>query len=78
MFEIQILVIVLGLIGTVMIFKFSPQVNSQVYFYEQIEEAEIKKKDKRKRILATLGLCLVALSFLLQLGLIIAQKYLGQ
>lgn len=75
MFEIQILVIVLGLLGTVMIFKFSPQVNSQVYLYQESEMTEIKNKDKKKRTLASIGLYLVVFSFLLQLGLTIAQKY---
>lgn len=75
MFEIQILVNVLGLLGTVMIFKFSPQANSQGYFYEEKEMSEIKNKDKRKRTLANVGLYLVGFSFLLQLGLTIAQKY---
>ena len=76
MFEIQILVIVLGLLGTVMVFKFSPQVSSQTYLYEQSEMEQIRKKDKRKRTLATVGLYLVASSFLLQLGLTVAQKCL--
>jgi hypothetical protein len=46
-----------------------------VYFYEEKEMSEIKNKDKRKRTLANVGLYLVGFSFLLQLGLTIAQKY---
>ena len=75
MFESQILVIILGLLGTVMIFKFSPQVNSQTYLYNQDEMTEIRERDKRKRTLATIGLYLIVFSFLLQLGLTIIQKY---
>jgi hypothetical protein len=75
MFEVQMLVIIFGLLGTVMVFVFSPQAESRTFLYQKSEMSELMKKDKRKRMLSRIGLALITVSFFLQMGLIIADKY---
>jgi hypothetical protein len=75
MFEVQMLVIVFGLFGTVMVFVFSPQAESRTFLYQESEMRELMKKDKRKRMFSRIGLGLITVSFFLQMGLIIADKY---
>jgi len=75
MFGIQIFVIFLGLFGTIMTFKFSPQIESRTFLYQDSEMKKIIARDKRKRKLSKIGLLLVVSSFLLQMALLIADQY---
>ncbi len=75
MFELQMLIIFLGLIGTFMVFYFSPQVDSRTFLYQSSEMIEIEKRDKRKRILAKRGMILVTSSFFIQIGVLVYGKY---
>jgi hypothetical protein len=58
-----------------MIFKFSPQIESRTFLYQDSEMKKIIARDKRKRKLSKIGLLLIVSSFLLQMALLIADQY---
>ena len=75
MFYLQIIIIFCGLFGTILIFKYSPIKNSQVFLYNKSELDTIKKQDKKERRIAKLGLGLVIFCFLLEIVFLIYENF---
>ena len=66
---INITSIILGIIGTYMMYHFSPKANSQTYLYRDEEMKYLRKRDFFKNRMVRLGMLLLCISFLLQLVL---------
>lgn len=63
---INLLALFIGIIGSYMMFYFSPVVNSQTYIYQNSELSEIKKRDDRKNKMMRRGMFLLFIAFILQ------------
>jgi hypothetical protein len=63
---INLIALFIGIIGSYLMFYFSPVVNSQTYLYQKSELAEIKKRDMRKNKMVRRGMFLLFIGFILQ------------
>jgi len=64
MFYIQIITLLLGVIGTILLFKYNANKSSQIYLYNKEELDDIEKQDKKERRLAWFGFGLLIICFL--------------
>lgn len=63
---INLLALFIGIIGSYIMFYFSPVVNSQTYIYQREESKRIQKRDDHKNKMLRRGMFLLLISFLLQ------------
>ena len=63
---INLIALLLSVVGTYIMFYYSPVVNSQVFLYKKIEWENIKKRDNSKNKKIRLGLLLILIACLLQ------------
>lgn len=58
--------LLIGLIGTFIMYNFTPKTNSQVVLYRREEMEKIRRKDQFKNKVVRLGMFLLFISFLCQ------------
>ena len=70
-FMLNVLSASLNMAGAMLMFLNTPKVDSGTYLYEHEEMIEIEKRDERKNRFTRLGMMLLFVGFLLQLGALI-------
>jgi len=63
---LNLLALFIGIVGSYMMFYFSPVVNSQSYLYRREEMERIRKNDAHKNKMVRRGMLLLLISFVLQ------------
>jgi accessory gene regulator protein AgrB len=63
---INLIALLLSVVGTFVMFFYSPVVSSQVFLYRKIEMQNIKKRDNNKNKKIRFGLLLILIACLLQ------------
>lgn len=58
--------LIIGMIGSYLMYANSPKVESGIYIYTEAELVEMQQEDKRKNKLIRLGMLLLFLAFLFQ------------
>ncbi len=71
---IQIVITFITLIGTVLAFIFTPQINPQIYFYKKSESESNSRRDKIKQRWFSFGIYLTLVSIIIQLALYFIYK----
>jgi hypothetical protein len=65
--------LVINMIGAYLMYHYTPRVNSQVYLYQQEEAEQMWRKDQFKQRMIRLGMLLLFIGFILQLGSLLAE-----
>lgn len=63
---LNIIGLVIGLIGTYLMYHFSSKINSKTILYQRKEMEDVAKKDLLKNRMIRLGMILLVVSFLCQ------------
>ena len=63
---INLIALFIGIMGSFLMFYFSPVVNSQMYLYRKEEMERIRKRDAHKNKMVRRGMFLLLISFALQ------------
>ena len=70
---LQIFSLILGIVGTVLVFFNSPFHSRSYYMHTFGESAEIEKEDKRIRNMAKIGFGIICISYIIQTVISIIQ-----
>lgn len=63
---LNLLGLILGMIGSFMMYYFTPKVNSQLYLYRESEMNKLREKDVHRNKMIRLGMFLLFVGFVSQ------------